>query len=157
MIAWGDPVSDGPAFRPDASNTAADQAQQWGMHNDGIVYFAINGSSKHGLIVQNHEYTDDVLLFTDGVANWNAEKTAKSQNAHGVGIIEVRRRRGAWEVVRPSRYARRITAQTPMQIGGPAAGHDLLKTAFDPDWHDGARHGQQLCDGLHAVGHVPRL
>ena len=132
LIAWGDPVSDGPAFLPDASNSADDQARQWGMHNDGIVYFPINGSSKHGLIVQNHEYTDDGLLFPDGVANWNAEKTAKSQHAHGVGIIEVRRRRGAWEVVRPSRYARRITARTPIEIGGPAAGHELLKTAFDP-------------------------
>ena len=44
LIAWGDPVSDGPAFKPDASNTAADQAQQWGMHNDGVVYFPIDGS-----------------------------------------------------------------------------------------------------------------
>ena len=39
LIAWGDPVSDGPAFKPDASNSAADQALQWGMHNDGVVYF----------------------------------------------------------------------------------------------------------------------
>ena len=59
LIAWGDPVSNGPAFKQDASNTSDDQAQQWGMHNDGIVYFPINGSSKHGFIVQNHEYTDD--------------------------------------------------------------------------------------------------
>ena len=44
LIAWGDPVSNGPAFKQDASNTAADQAQQWGMHNDGVVYFPIDGS-----------------------------------------------------------------------------------------------------------------
>jgi secreted PhoX family phosphatase len=131
LMAWGDPVSDGPAFLQDASNSAADQAQQWGMHNDGLVYFPINGS-KHGLLVQNHEYTDDVLLFPDGAANWTAEKTAKSQNANGVSVIEIRQRRGQWEVVRPSRYARRITAQTPITISGPAAGHPSLVTSADP-------------------------
>ena len=46
LIAWGDPIADGPEFRPDASNTAADQARQWGMHNDGVVYFPINGSTR---------------------------------------------------------------------------------------------------------------
>ena len=125
LIAWGDPVSDGPAFKQDASNSAADQAQQWGMHNDGLVYFPIRRSSREGLIVQNSEYTDDGLLFPDGQANWTAEKTAKSQNAHGVNIIHVRRGRGndrTWEVVRPSPYARRITGQTPMTIGGPVGG-----------------------------------
>jgi secreted PhoX family phosphatase len=132
LIAWGDPVSNGPAFRQDASNTAEEQAEQWGMHNDGLVFFPLNGSSSHGLIVQNHEYTDDGLLFPDGIANWDANKTAKSQNANGVGIIEVKRRRGRWEVVRPSRYARRITAQTPIEIAGPAAGHPLLQTNADP-------------------------
>jgi uncharacterized protein len=146
LIAWGDPVSDGPAFKSDAGNTAAEQAQQWGMHNDGMVYFPIRGSSR-GLLVQNHEYTDDGLLFTDGTANWNAEKTDKALNAHGVGIVEVRRvggrdgddnkarsgaRKGGWEVVRPSKYARRITAQTPIRIGGPAAGDARLRTSADP-------------------------
>ena len=130
LIAWGDPVSNGPVFKQDASNTSADQEQQWGMHNDGMVYFPLLGSS-HGLLVQNHEYTDDVLLFNDGTAGWNEEKTKKSQAAHGVGIIEVRKRRGKWEVVRPSFFARRITAYTPISIGGPAAGHDLLKTSAD--------------------------
>ena len=63
LIAWGDPVSNGPEFEQDASNSAADQARQWGMHNDGVVYFPIDGS-RHGLLVQNNEYTDDGLLFT---------------------------------------------------------------------------------------------
>ena len=73
LIAWGDPVSNGPIFKQDASNSAADQAQQWGMHNDGVVYFPIIGSQR-GLLVQNNEYTDDGLLFSDGIANWNAGK-----------------------------------------------------------------------------------
>ncbi|MGZ8479525.1 MAG: PhoX family protein [Candidatus Binatia bacterium] len=137
LIAWGDPVSDGPAFKPDASNSAADQALQWGMHNDGVVYFPINGSSR-GLLVQNNEYTDDGLLFADGIANWSAEKTSKCLNAQGVSIIEIIKRRGKnnnggeWQVVRPSKYARRITGQTPIAIGGPAAGDDRLKTSADP-------------------------
>ena len=37
----------------------------------------------------------------------------------------------AWSVVRPSIYGRRITVNTPMEIRGPAAGHDLMKTAAD--------------------------
>jgi hypothetical protein len=73
LIAWGDPVANGPEFAPDASNSAADQARQWGMHNDGVVYFPIDGSWR-GLLVQNNEYADEGLLFPDGIANWNAEK-----------------------------------------------------------------------------------
>ncbi len=144
LIAWGDPLSNGPVFKPDASNSAAEQAQQWGRHNDGMVYFPLRGS-RHGLLVQNHEYTDDGLLFPDGVANWNQEKTNKSLAAHGVSIIEVKGerndddrrwsgRRGPrdWHVVRPSHYARRITGMTPIRIGGPACGDALLQTSADP-------------------------
>ena len=113
LIAWGDPVSDGPAFAPDASNSAADQAQQWGMHNDGVVYFPIRNSSREGLLVQNSEYTDDVLLFPDGMANWTAEKTAKSQNAHGVNIIHIRHGRGNDTHVGGGAARRRTPAGSP--------------------------------------------
>jgi hypothetical protein len=99
-------VSGGPEFDQDARNSAFEQAWRWGMHNDGMVYFPIDGSDR-GLLVQNHEYTDDVLLFEDGAANWDTEKTAKSLNAHGVGIVEVAKVGGVWTVVRPSEYARR--------------------------------------------------
>jgi secreted PhoX family phosphatase len=167
LIAWGDPVGDGPEFDQDASNSSIDQALQWGMHNDGLVYFPIDGSH-HGLLVQNNEYTDDGLLFPDGVLTWNDEKTNKSLNAHGVSVIEIKkgrdhwrdkdgkgndngwnrdwswdRRRDSrhrpgkpddreWHVIKHSKYARRITGQTPIAIGGPAAGDPRLVTSVDP-------------------------
>ncbi|HVL85645.1 MAG TPA: PhoX family phosphatase [Pseudonocardia sp.] len=131
LISWGDPISDGPAFAPDASNTAADQERQWGMHNDALHFFPIG--QRRGLLVQNHEYTDDGLLFPDGVADWNAEKTAKSLAAHGVSVIEIEDGPDGWQVVRPSERARRITGSTPIAIAGPAAGHALLRTSADPE------------------------
>lgn len=131
LTAWGDPVSNGPVFMQDASNSAAEQALQIGMHHDGLVYFPLIGSQR-GLLVQNHEYTDDGLLFPDGVANWNEEKTRKSLNAHGVSVVEVRRTSGGWQVQRPSHFGRRITGLTPIEIGGPAAGDPRFVTSEDP-------------------------
>jgi secreted PhoX family phosphatase len=136
FAAWGEPVGvsgNMPAFRWDASNSAADQAVQMGMHHDGIHYFPVDGSSTHGLLVMNHEYTDDGLLFPDGKKNWTSEKVHKAQAAHGVAVIEVAFTDGRWQIVRPSNYARRYTTRTPFAIGGPAAGHALMKTAADPD------------------------
>jgi len=131
LYAWGDPVSDGPAWKPDASNSAADQEQQAGMHHDGMEYFPLDEG--RGLLCMNHEYTDDGLLHTDGRANWSAEKVRKSQAAHGVSVIEVQLRDGGWHVVRPSKFARRITAATPMRIAGPAAGDPMMRTGADPE------------------------
>src|SRR5262245_38879377 len=133
IAAWGDPIGlsgDNPAFKPDASNSATEQEAQLGMHHDGIHYFAQDGSTS-GLLVMNHEYTDDGLLHADGMKIWTAQKVRKAQAAHGVSVIEVRQSQGRWEVVRPSPWARRITATTPMTFGGPAAGHELLRTAAD--------------------------
>jgi len=136
FVPWGEPVGvpgHMPAWRMDAGNSAADQAVQMGMHHDGIHYFPIGGSSTHGLLVMNHEYTDDGLLHSDGMKTWSAEKVRKAQAAHGVSVVEVRLEGGRWQVRRPSDYARRFTAATPFAIGGPAAGHALMKTAADPE------------------------
>src|SRR5438034_8641215 len=134
LYRWGDPVGSAagmPEFRMDASNSAVDQALQAGMHHDGMHYFPLQGSG-HGLLVMNHEYLDERLLFPDGMKTWSAEKLAKAQNAVGVSVIEVRLDGTEWKVVRPSKYARRITARTPCAIAGPAAGHALMRTAADP-------------------------
>jgi secreted PhoX family phosphatase len=136
LYAWGDPISDGPAFRPDAGNTAAEQERQAGMHHDGIHYFSLpagSTTSTRGLLAVNHEYTDDGLLHVGGMEPWTADKVAKSQAAHGVSVIETAFVEGRWTVVRPSPYARRVTARTPIAVDGPAAGHPRLRTAADPE------------------------
>lgn len=137
LCAWGDPVSDGPAFRFDASNDATDQLAQCGMHHDGMAFFPLPGRlgvprDDRALLCINHEYVDNGLLFTDGQRTWSAEKVRKSQHAHGVSVLEVARTRRGWSVVRPSRYARRITAATPMAIAGPARGAPAMRTDADP-------------------------
>lgn len=143
LIRWGDPVLPGaPVFDP-LKQSAAAQKMQFGYNNDYVGYFAMPGSdgSSHGLLVVNHEYTNEELMFP-GLG----EQSAKSVNfagmtrelvdiemaAHGGSVLEIRRDAGRWQVVPGSRYARRITADTPMQITGPAAGHARLKTAADP-------------------------
>jgi secreted PhoX family phosphatase len=135
LYAWGDPISAAPQARADASDTASEQSQQAGMHHDGMHYFPFieNGrpSSAHGLLCVNHEYTDDGLLHVGGMANWDAAKVAKAKAAVGVSIIEIRRAKNGWHVVRPSSWARRITADTPCRIAGPARGHPAMRTAMD--------------------------
>jgi len=134
LAPWGEPVGIAdamPDWSLDASDSAAEQALQMGMHHDGLQFLPLEGS-RRGLLVSNHEYTDDGLLHVGGMQPWTAGKVAKSQAAHGLSVIEIELMAGRWQMVRPSRYARRITATTPLAIGGPAAGHVLMKTAADP-------------------------
>ena len=133
IAPWGDPVGmsgENHAFKDDASNSAAHQEAQIGMNHDGIHYFTQDGS-KTGLLAMNHEYVDHGLLFTDGMATWTADKVRKSQAAHGVSIVEVEDKGGKWEVVNPSPWGRRITANTRTELSGPVVGHALVKTAAD--------------------------
>ncbi len=138
LAAWGEPAGlsgESAAFKFDGSNSAAEQETQLGMHHDGIHFFKHPldpASNTSGLLVMNHEYTDDGLLHADGMATWNAQKVRKAQAAHGVSVIEVESKDGRWDIVRPSPWARRVTANTPMSFGGPAAGHALLQTQADP-------------------------
>ena len=139
VVAWGDPIGDVrgmPAFQWNAGNSAADQELQSGTHHDGMHFFPLplgSDNSNHGLLVMNHEYPDNGGLFPDGMANWSLAKVRKAQAALGCSVQEIRLVEGRWQLVRPSRHARRIHANTPMRIGGPAAGHPLMRTAASPD------------------------
>ena len=135
LYRWGDAagIAAGlPEFRWDAANSADEQALQAGMHHDAIEYFTLprlSASSRHALLAINHEYTDDGLLHPDGMRTWTAEKVRKSQASHGVSIVETRLEGAEWKIVRPSRYARRITGRTPIRFSGPAAGSALIGAA----------------------------
>lgn len=134
---WGDPVGIAgrmPDFKQDASNTTQEQALQAGMHHDGMAFFSLpqgSDNANHGLLAMNHEYVDNGLLFPDGTAHWDLNKARKAQNAMGISVVEVKKTAQGWEVVRPSPYARRITANTLMNVTGPARGHRLMKTRAD--------------------------
>jgi secreted PhoX family phosphatase len=66
LIRWGDPVLPGaPAFDP-TQQTAAAQKLQFGYNNDYLGYLPMPGAanaSQHGLLVVNHEYTIEELMF----------------------------------------------------------------------------------------------
>ena len=135
LYAWGDPVSDGPRWDPNVGDDWQDQERQAGMHHDAIHFYPLplgSNSSSRGLLVMNHEYTDEGLLHQGGLAPATADKVRKSQAAHGVSVIEVAFDGQRWSVVRPSSFGRRLTGYTPMAVDGPAAGSPLLRTAADP-------------------------
>jgi secreted PhoX family phosphatase len=140
LIRWGDPVAaDAPAFDP-FSQSAAAQARQFGYNNDFVGYVPLDGS-RRGLLVVNHEYTNREIMFPglgaqdakSAFAAMTRERVDIEMMAHGGSIIEIARGDdGKWNVVRGSRYARRITGETEMEITGPAAGHTRLRTSSDP-------------------------
>lgn len=142
LIRWGDAVeADAPAFDP-LNQTAAAQAKQFGYNNDYIGFLPLpKGStteSEHGLLCVNHEYTNTELMFPgltaeDAQAKLTREQADIELAAHGHSVIEIKRVDGRWTVVQGSPFNRRITAlATEMELTGPAAGHDRLRTSADP-------------------------
>ncbi|MBY5567955.1 PhoX family phosphatase [Rhizobium leguminosarum] len=140
LLRWGDAVLPGaPQFDP-AKQTADAQSKQFGYNNDYVGFIPLEGSSEHGLLVVNHEYTNPHLMFpglvqvVDGKIKQGAlskEQVDVEMAAHGGTIVEIRKTGGKWQVVADGKYNRRITANTPMEITGPAAGNDRLKTSAD--------------------------
>lgn len=132
LIPWGQPLfSDGPTWKRDASNTAAEQEQQIGMHHDGMHYFPLlagpRGSTR-GLLVLNHEYVDPILLYTDGATVMTQEKVNKALAAHGVTVIKIGLVDGKWQTM-DSPYNRRITGNSPVAFSGPvSADHPMLRS-----------------------------
>jgi secreted PhoX family phosphatase len=141
VVRWGEPIlPDAPEFNFD-DQTAEAQAQQFGYNCDYVAFFPLSGrgrESERGLLVVNHEYTNSELMFRDfdptGTSPEDLERIQIELMAHGISVVEVRkRRRGGYRLVRSSRRNRSVTAQTPMELTGPAAGHEWLRTSADPE------------------------
>ncbi len=122
------------------------QSRQFGQNCDAIHFFPLDAPGDRGILCVNNEFTDDALMYPDhagfagathGESRAYVERhpqiAAVSQAAQGVSIIEVVRERGVWKRMKDSRYARRITANTPIDIGGPARGAALMRTKDDPN------------------------
>ncbi len=151
MAPWGEPIlGTFPTFA--LNNTGADQAEQVGMHHDGMHFFPIEGddpyegSSTDGLLVMNHEYIEPRFMHeaslrqplgSGGVLQANgvrdADEVLKEINAHGVSVMRIRKGvDNRWQI-QADALNRRITGLTPMQIQGPARGSALLRTKYSPN------------------------
>ena len=151
LVAWGDPLTNAPAWDVAQPMDEATQMGSYGSHTDGMHYFpfpvagASHLSNERGLLVTNSEYVDPALV--NGITPSSAYATTPltlamvraQQAAHGVNVVELRKEHkrdnkkdGDWSVQRPSGFNRRITGNTPCRISGPAAGHAMLRTAADP-------------------------
>lgn len=137
VVRWGDPVEqDAPEFRIDAQTPEA-QAKQFGYNCDFIGWLPLD--DRTALLVVNHEYTDEQLMFS-GVADEDAageisdERKRVAMMAHGISVVQVRRvgRTGQWRLARERHRNRRITPATVFRMTGPAAGSAYLQTRADP-------------------------
>ncbi|MFC7496053.1 MULTISPECIES: PhoX family protein [unclassified Nocardioides] len=132
IIRWGDPILRGaPPFDP-AAQTPEAQAGQFGYNNDYLDIIETNRSGTSAILVCNHEYTNENIMFPPGTAPETVIRTAWA--AHGLSVVELRRRRrgDTWTYVPGARLNRRITLDTEFELDGPAAGSALLRTAADP-------------------------
>jgi len=166
LVGWGDAIGvPGPAAHThwDAGTAMTETLQKttWGAHNDGMHFFpftiaGIPMLNKGGLLVANHEYTDPGLVHATtsyGTDAMTQERVDVQLAAHGVSVVELacnkfrkHSKKQDMALVRPSRYARRITGKTPCRISGPAAGHPLMQTAADPT-------GKQVLGTLNNCAH----
>lgn len=132
VVKWGQPLwSSAPDFDQASRGDAASQATSFGDNNDGMSLFFENGRY---ILTVNNEYTNRSIIYGNRETKLpeSADDVNKGKAAHGVSVMEIAMTDGKWSVVQDSDLNRRITADSPMELTGPAAGHDLLKTDADP-------------------------
>ncbi|QZY30481.1 PhoX family protein [Nocardioides coralli] len=134
VIRWGDKVLRGaPAF--DVRNQTPEAAtQQFGYNNDYVGVLPHPTRKNGAVLVANHEYTDENLMFPTGTDSELVKRVAMA--SHGMSVVELRRgrKRGSWVRRVPGRSPlnRRLHTQSDFRLVGPAAGHERLQTSADP-------------------------
>ena len=132
VAKWGQPLwSHSKEFDQTTRGTGESQELAFGDNNDGMALFHDGGRN---ILTVNNEYTNRDIIYGNRETKLpeNADDVRKGKAAHGISVIEIGQTDGKWGIVKDSTFNRRITADTPMDITGPARGHDLLKTAADP-------------------------
>ena len=140
VVAWGDAMAAGlEAFDP-AKLDAETQTKRFGYNCDFIAFMPLpkgSGNSDNGLLCVNNEYVSPNVMFDnlkedDAGAKMTKEQVALCNMAIGHSVVEVKREDGVWKTVAASAMNRRITLETEFAISGPAAGHEMMKTSYDP-------------------------
>ena len=115
LLRWGDPIFPTRRSSTRTPRRAEKQARQFGYNTDFVGFIPIDGSSDHGLLVANHEYTNEELMFPGvGIQDAKDADFAKMTKelvdiemaAHGGAVVEIRR-----EPAAPGRWSR--TRATP--------------------------------------------
>ncbi len=130
-MKWGDPLSEtAEPLDEETRGTGASQENAVGDNNDGMSLFTRGGRN---LFVLNNEYVNRSIIFGNRESGLpeTDDDVLKGMMGHGLTIAEVELVDGKWSIVKGSELNRRVTPKTPIEITGPAAGHDLLKTADD--------------------------
>jgi secreted PhoX family phosphatase len=134
VISWGDPILENAPKFDVRNQTGAAQRGQFGFNNDFAGLLPIDGQPNRFLLVTNHEYVTPLFMFP----GYKEDAPTREQfdveiAAIGMGVVEVERVPGGGLKPVMGRYNRRITADTPITLVGPAAGTDFVKTAADPE------------------------
>lgn len=135
VLRWGDALLPGaPDFDPRRVDPAAAR-RQFGTSCDHNAFLPLEPAGDEGLLCTNHEYASAKDLFF-GEPSDDDEKAARFEvevASQGMSFAHlVRTAKGRFELVRDSRYNRRITGDTAMRFDGPAAGSAQLRTGGDP-------------------------
>ncbi len=143
LLATGDPIAAGVAdYANDGSDDAGSFARRAGDHHDGMHFFGLGSGDRRdpratsrGLLCINHEAVTAAFLHPKGQTIADGRRTSdqevlKEMLAHGVSVVEVERSGSRWRVRRDSRFNRRITSFTDMELSGPAARSRLLVTRY---------------------------
>jgi uncharacterized protein len=144
VIKWGDPLFPGVGAFDVNNQTPADARQRFGFNNDMIALFPerFGAPATIGrlpfpsyIMATNHEYVTPPTLFPGVTTNTvtDADRQAVLFEYVGVGIVRIALQNGNWVYDQNSRFNRRITLTTPIDITGPAAGHPKLQTPADPN------------------------
>ncbi|MGA8255161.1 MAG: PhoX family phosphatase [Nocardioides sp.] len=134
VMKWGDKVVAGaPTFDP-AKQTVEAARKQFGYNCDYVGILPLRGD--HALLVVNHEYTDENLMFPADTYT-DAEIKAIAMSNHGMSVVRIKRGLvpGSWKQntrLKDCPENRRLHIETPFKLVGPAAGDPRLRTAADP-------------------------
>lgn len=134
LISWGDALfSKATPF--DESKTInkvaiANANLVFGDNTDGMAWFDLD--EDRAILAVNNEYMNPEIMFNHHGKNMSLDDVKYEQNSVGVSIFEIARNSdGDYSVVLDSPYNRRITANTKMEIQGPARANKLMKTKAD--------------------------